>query len=210
MNEIVTANDKICPACNTLKPLSFFYKNKARKDGKTIKCKLCTNIRTLEIESQHLKKSNYILTRVPVVLSQVAEFVNMELLSFDNFLRRCPYTFEYLLIKNRAQDVKDWRQVGLTIKSLECNNWTISSGLFNRDHATAIHSAKVILNALEGFNTPLKEKFLSAFSFECIKDEKKHVEAGLNEMICLVEQENRFFDLLNNSVTFNEVKTIFI
>jgi hypothetical protein len=195
MLEITTATDKICPACSTLKPLSFFYKNKARKDGKTIKCKLCTNIRTLELESLQFKKSKYKLNRIPIILVQISELINMQLLSFDNFLRVCPYSFEDLVIKNRLQDVKEWRQVGITIKALECKNWTISALAFHRNHATAIHSAKIILNALEGFNPELKDKFLSAFSFEPI-DDKKQLETGLNELICLAQLDNLIFEKL--------------
>ena len=201
--------EKFCPACKIVKPIDFFYNNKASKDGKVNNCKLCTAIRTLEIQNHNFKKARYVSKNKLAILVAISDYLNLNFLSFDNFVMRCPYSVEELIEKNRIQDVKEWRQIGITIKALEYNNWTVSGEHFERNHATAIHSAKVILNALEGYNKDLRDKFISCFNFDIV-DIKKTLEVGLNEMICLTEQENRYFDLLNNSVTFNEVKTIFI
>ena len=52
--------EKFCPACKIVKPIDFFYNNKASKDGKVNKCKLCTAIRTLEIQNHNFKKALYV------------------------------------------------------------------------------------------------------------------------------------------------------
>jgi 5-methylcytosine-specific restriction endonuclease McrA len=46
--------NKICTGCNTLKPLSEFYKDSSKKDGVEVKCKLCKKIQ---------KAKYYILNR---------------------------------------------------------------------------------------------------------------------------------------------------
>jgi hypothetical protein len=188
---------KICPVCDILQPSSSFYKNKARKDGLCLKCKKCSDSRVLELQVKaQSRNKKYRLSNIPDVLYKIIEFINIDYLNFDAFLLRCPYTFDELVEKNRLRDVKEWRQVGIVVKSLELNSWSIAGVYFDRNHATAIHSANVILNALEGYNDELKEKFLSVFSFDK-PDVQKTLEIGLNESICLVQQENRIFDLLN-------------
>jgi len=55
---------KHCPTCNTDKPISAFYKNKARKDGLDISCKKCRSNTGKKYHSEnkdivHAKQAEY-------------------------------------------------------------------------------------------------------------------------------------------------------
>jgi uncharacterized Zn finger protein (UPF0148 family) len=50
-----TKSGKVCKSCHSYKELPDFYKNKARKDGKTIHCKICISRKNKESYERNKK-----------------------------------------------------------------------------------------------------------------------------------------------------------
>ena len=53
---VKTCDEKVCFKCNTLKPLSGFYKHKTMKDGHLGKCKACTKSDVLKYRAANIER----------------------------------------------------------------------------------------------------------------------------------------------------------
>lgn len=80
--------------------------------------------------------------------------------SITEFLMVCPFSLDELMKPNRKKEIKEWRQVGMVWKYLECENLSMAGRFFQRDHATVIHSIKLSIDAMDGYHSDLKEKIM--------------------------------------------------
>ena len=94
---------------------------------------------------------------------------------------------DYLKKKNRKQEVREWRQIGMAWYAMESNSLTKTGMVFNRDHATVLHSLKRIQD--RKFDRSMDEKV--NLILECMQlDVESPVESGLKEVNSLVYLEN--------------------
>lgn len=104
----------------------------------------------------------------------------------EDFLITCPFSLEYLKKKNRAQEVREWRQIGMAWYAMEYNTITKAGQFFNRDHSTVIHSLKRIQE--RKFDKSLEEKVNKVL--ECIEfDVECPMDSGMQEVNSLIYLE---------------------
>jgi hypothetical protein len=93
----------------------------------------------------------------------------------------------YLKNQNRKREVREWRQIGMAWYAMESNSLTKTGMVFNRDHATVLHSLKRIQD--RKFDRSMEEKV--NLILECMQlDVESPVESGLKEVNSLVYLEN--------------------
>lgn len=104
----------------------------------------------------------------------------------EDFLISCPFSLEYLKKKNRAQEVREWRQIGMAWYAMEYNTITKAGQFFNRDHSTVIHSLKRIQE--RKFDKSLEEKVNSVL--DCMEfDVECPMDSGMQEINSLIYLE---------------------
>lgn len=78
--------------------------------------------------------------------------------TMHEFFLVCPYSQDELKKPNRARDIMQWRQLGMTWAVLSGNTLVESGNMFGKDHATVIYAVSMIKLALEGYHPLLREK----------------------------------------------------
>jgi hypothetical protein len=92
--------------------------------------------------------------------------------TMHEFFLVCPYSHEELKRPNRARDIMQWRQLGMTWAVLSGNTLVESGNLFGKDHATVIYAVSMIKLALEGYHPLLREKLQEVI--DCIEITNAH------------------------------------
>ena len=120
------------------------------------------------------------------------QFKDVVSFNMQDFYDACPYSMDELRRKNRKQDIKEWRQLGMSWLAMQKFNLTEAGIQFNKDHATVIHSLNVIFDAMK------QPKFQPSMALKiqqlmdgCISEVPRHEDMNINEMICMVLNENR-------------------
>lgn len=85
-----------------------------------------------------------------VRFNKIKRLIDTERFTPLDFLSVCPYTLEELSKRSKKNELLRWRQVGIVWFKLSNKSLRQSAMLFGRDHATGIHAAQIVLNALEG------------------------------------------------------------
>jgi hypothetical protein len=88
------------------------------------------------------------------------------------FFLVCPCSHESLKEANRLRQLMQWRQVGMVWATLSGFSLTESGKMFNKNHATVIHSQEMVKLALEGYHPELLEKLNEVL--ECIEITNAH------------------------------------
>lgn len=78
--------------------------------------------------------------------------------NITDFLMVCPYDIDELRTPDRTQDLREWRQIGMSWKAIQDGGLMGASRMFKRDHATVLHSLKLVVDALDGYHDDLAEK----------------------------------------------------
>ena len=104
----------------------------------------------------------------------------------EDFLITCPFSLEYLKRKNRAQEVREWRQIGMAWYALEYSTLTHAGKFFDRDHATVLHALKRI--AERKYDKSLEEKVNKVL--ECMEFDVEYPnDSGMQEVNSLIYLE---------------------
>ena len=121
------------------------------------------------------------------IKTTIATFEENTRFYFEDYLITCPFSMDYLRNQNRKQEVREWRQIGMAWYAMESNSLTKTGMVFNRDHATVLHSLKRIQD--RKFDRSMEEKVNQIL--ECMQlDVESPVESGLKEVNSLVYLEN--------------------
>lgn len=80
--------------------------------------------------------------------------------TMHEFFLVCPCSHESLKEANRLRQLMQWRQVGMVWATLSGLSLTEAGRMFNKNHATVIHSQEMVKLALEGYHPELKDKFM--------------------------------------------------
>ena len=121
------------------------------------------------------------------IKTTIATFEENTRFYFEDYLITCPFSMEYLKKQNRKQEVREWRQIGMAWYAMESNSLTKTGMVFNRDHATVLHSLKRIQD--RKFDRSIDEKVNQIL--ECMQlDVESPIESGLKEVNSLVYLEN--------------------
>lgn len=121
------------------------------------------------------------------IKTTIATFEENTRFYFEDYLITCPFSMDYLKKQNRKQEVREWRQIGMAWYAMESNSLTKTGMVFNRDHATVLHSLKRIQD--RKFDRSMDEKVNQIL--ECMQlDIESPVESGLKEVNSLVYLEN--------------------
>jgi hypothetical protein len=92
--------------------------------------------------------------------------------TMHEFFLVCPCSHESLKEANRLRQLMQWRQVGMVWATLSGFSLTESGKMFNKNHATVIHSQEMVKLALEGYHPELLEKLNEVL--ECIEITNAH------------------------------------
>jgi len=84
-------------------------------------------------------------------ISKIRRNIDCERFSMRDFYAASPMTPEQLKSKDRHVEFLVWRHLGVTWGVLCGGSLAHAAGEFGRKHSTAIHSVKVVLNAVEGY-----------------------------------------------------------
>ena len=121
------------------------------------------------------------------IKTTIATFEENTRFYFEDYLITCPFSMDYLKKKNRKQEVREWRQIGMAWYAMESNSLTKTGMVFNRDHATVLHSLKRIQD--RKFDKSMDEKVNQIL--ECMQlDVESPIESGLKEVNSLIYLEN--------------------
>jgi hypothetical protein len=103
---------------------------------------------------------------------------------FVDFFSACPYSFEELKEKSRKRDLMQWRQLYIFFNWMEVQDLEKAVEPMEMDHANTVHVLKVVMNALEGYDTYLLKKINSILS---VREEefKPSVDSCMNEILSL-------------------------
>jgi hypothetical protein len=107
----------------------------------------------------------------------------------QDFFDACPYTMEQLQSRNKKDDLKCWRSIGMFYHWMINNNFMWAAREFCRDHSTAIHSVKMIYDAMDGYNIALKERVdmvVNSNEYKIYATDDIHK----NEVLALILMEN--------------------
>jgi len=78
----------------------------------------------------------------------------------DDIVASSDYCFGELTVKNRNFDILTVRHVCIVIKLISEKKVHLVGDFFNQDHSTVIHTVKVVLNALQGYDKKRKKRFI--------------------------------------------------
>lgn len=136
------------------------------------------------------------MARKETLISEVsAYFKKTSFSNFNDFLIICPFTLDDLRKKDRKQEIMQWRQIGMTCKAIETGCLSEAARFFNKDHATVIHSAKCVKEAMQGYHPTLKRKL--DLVVETISVKVKENDKPMTEVIGLMMMERRIQKLLS-------------
>lgn len=104
----------------------------------------------VKISTTYGRKLSYIKKKLP----------KRNFYTMHEFFLVCPCSHESLKEANRLRQLMQWRQVGMVWATLSGLSQTEAGRLFNKNHATVIHSQEMVKLALEGYHPELKDKFM--------------------------------------------------
>ena len=115
-----------------------------------------------QIGTHYGRKLSYIKGKLP----------RRKFYTMHEFFLVCPCSHESLKEANRFRQLMQWRQVGMVWATLSGFSLTESGKMFNKNHATVIHSQEMVKIALEGYHPELLEKLNEVL--ECIEITNAH------------------------------------
>jgi hypothetical protein len=115
-----------------------------------------------QIGTHYGRKLSYIKGKLP----------RRKFYTMHEFFLVCPCSHESLKEANRLRQLMQWRQVGMVWATLSGFSLTEAGKLFNKNHATVIHSQEMVKLALEGYHPELLEKLNEVL--ECIEITNAH------------------------------------
>ena len=115
-----------------------------------------------QIGTHYGRKLSYIKGKLP----------RRKFYTMHEFFLVCPCSHESLKEANRLRQLMQWRQVGMVWATLSGFSLTEAGKLFNKNHATVIHSQEMVKLALEGYHPELLEKINEVL--ECIEITNAH------------------------------------
>ncbi len=81
-----------------------------------------------------------------------------EIRNTETFWKTCPYTIDELNAKNRSRKLAVWRQIGMVWYRLSGKSLKGAGKVFDRNHATVLHSIKIVSNAFDGYYPEMLDK----------------------------------------------------
>ena len=115
-----------------------------------------------QIGTHYGRKLSYIKGKLP----------RRKFYTMHEFFLVCPCSHESLKEANRLRQLMQWRQVGMVWATLSGFSLTEAGKLFNKNHATVIHSQEMVKLALEGYHPELLDKLNEVL--ECIEITNAH------------------------------------
>ena len=115
-----------------------------------------------QIGTHYGRKLSYIKGKLP----------RRKFYTMHEFFLVCPCSHDSLKEANRLRQLMQWRQVGMVWATLSGFSLTEAGKLFNKNHATVIHSQEMVKLALEGYHPELLEKLNEVL--ECIEITNAH------------------------------------
>lgn len=91
------------------------------------------------------------LNKTVKAISKIRRSIDCERFSMRDFYAASLISADELKSKNRHTEYIIWRHLGVTWGVLCGSSLDAAASEFSRKHSTAIHSVKVVLNAVEGF-----------------------------------------------------------
>jgi len=136
-----------------------------------------------QIGTHYGRKLSYIKGKLP----------RRKFYTMHEFFLVCPCSHESLKEANRLRQLMQWRQVGMVWATLSGFSLTEAGKLFNKNHATVIHSQEMVKLALEGYHPELLEKINEVL--ECIEITNAHAN---DYNTALIISARRIENLLKN------------
>ena len=115
-----------------------------------------------QIGTHYGRKLSYIKGKLP----------RRKFYTMHEFFLVCPCSHESLKEANRLRQLMQWRQVGMVWATLSGFSLMEAGKLFNKNHATVIHSQEMVKLALEGYHPELLDKLNEVL--ECIEITNAH------------------------------------
>ena len=115
-----------------------------------------------QIGTHYGRKLSYIKGKLP----------RRKFYTMHEFFLVCPCSHESLKEANRLRQLMQWRQVGMVWATLSGFSLTEAGKMFNKNHATVIHSQEMVKLALEGYHPELLDKLNEVL--ECIEITNAH------------------------------------
>ena len=137
----------------------------------------------VKIGTHYGRKLSYIKGKLP----------RRKFYTMHEFFLVCPCSHESLKEANRLRQLMQWRQVGMVWATLSGFSLTEAGKLFNKNHATVIHSQEMVKLALEGYHPELLEKLNEVL--ECIEITNAHAN---DYNTALIISARRIENLLKN------------
>jgi len=136
-----------------------------------------------QIGTHYGRKLSYIKGKLP----------RRKFYTMHEFFLVCPCSHESLKEANRLRQLMQWRQVGMVWATLSGFSLTEAGKLFNKNHATVIHSQEMVKLALEGYHPELLDKLNEVL--ECIEITNAHAN---DYNTALIISARRIENLLKN------------
>jgi len=120
------------------------------------------------------------------------QFKDVVSFNMQDFYDACPYSMDELRRKNRKQDIKEWRQIGVSWLAMKSFHLSESGYSFNQSHGTVIHSLQSVMDSKRSprYNPSLYEKIKQVLEGS-VSEVPRNEDMNINEMICMVLNENR-------------------
>jgi len=125
-----------------------------------------------------------------MIIDQLHNHVHSYVINQNSFFEVCPIPLNDLFGKTKLHSVATWRSVGMVWMRLAGLTQTQVGEMFNRHHSTVVYAEHSMLDAFDGFNPQLKEKFDRVLNYgqnTCVSS--KDMNINLVNSLILLENE---------------------
>jgi chromosomal replication initiation ATPase DnaA len=128
-----------------------------------------------------------------MIIDKLHNHVHSYVINQNCFFEVCPIPLNDLFGKTKLHSVATWRSVGMVWMRLAGLTQTQVGEMFNRHHSTVVYAEHSMLDAFDGFNPQLKEKFDLVLNFgkgTCTINEDLNINL-VNSLLTLENYVNR-------------------